>query len=150
MAGTLALAACGTPAYIETENIGQRTTDADQITQYFSGSFFVGPEGGGIYYGDDQSISSINKDTNYLTVGTWSVRALVGGPALCEEVQSHQLKEGNLRHSDVKRTCQIVYLQPDGTAKLDEMGGPIYTFPKPSKRYPDRAHFEKLRKQMGV
>lgn len=148
----LAVAAC-TPGYINTEDLGTRAT-AEQIRAHYSGNSvrYANEFGGKVnieaYFAADGTYKAVFLDRPQVALGTWIVHTALGRNTLNIEARDYFLADGKVIGSSFK-VGAVVYIQPDGTAKLDQMGGGNFTQPKPTRGFPSEARWNSLRRQAG-
>lgn len=149
----LAVAAC-TPGYINTEDLGTRAT-AEQIRVHYSGNSvrYANEYGGKVnieaYFAADGTYKAVFLDRPQIALGTWIVHTALGTNTLNIQAKDYFLVDGKVDVSSFQAGA-VVYIQPDGTANLDQMGGGNFTQPKPRRGFPSEARWNSLRRQAGI
>lgn len=149
----LAFAAC-TPSYINTENFGAVAT-AEQITAHYAGNsvkYANSPDEKPnieTFFGTDGTYKLVSLDDTVFAVGTWKVHTGVGPAKVILQVTQYVLDNGEIFSASDKQAF-IVYIQPNGTAIVDQAGGRNFTQPKPTRGFQAERKWNSLMRQAGL
>ena len=142
----LIVSACS-PSYVNRQNLGTPATIAE-ITEYHSGSYF-GDDTSGAYYSSDGTYRGIGYDGDPF-IGTWEAKKNgLGSTFLFTDTTHYWVKDGKTVSGKLS-AAYVVYLQPDGSAVFDKMGGGNYGVPAPSRQFRTESKFNALRKKLGI
>lgn len=150
-----ALTAAGcTPSYINTQDLGQRATGAE-IKAHYSGKSvrFANEAGGPVntehHYGADGTFKSVHLQEDMFGLGTWRIHSSLGTDKLIVEVTGYFVDRNGVSKASTQASF-VVYIQPDGSAILDQMGSGNFDQPKPRQGFPMASRWNALKRKAGV
>jgi hypothetical protein len=148
----VAVAAC-TPGYINTDDLGAPATAEEIRTRYAGNSIKYANELGGkpnveAYFAPDGTYRMVAMDQPVFGEGTWRVHTTVGSLLLLQTTD-HILEDGQV-FSKPQNLSYAIYIQPDGTAIADQMGGGNFSQPKPTRGFQAQSRWQSLKRQAGL
>lgn len=148
--GFITLSAC-TPGYVNTADLGAVSTPA-AVTAHYAGKSikFTDPEGTvEAYYGADGSWKAVADKGSFFGTGTWRVRSFAGGNQIIIVANGMEKVGGRWKSSGSLNFSGIVYIQPDGTAVVDALGGGNRTQPIPTSGFRYQSRYNRLKQSAG-
>ena len=152
---TAALISAGcTPSYINTEVLGTPATGAE-IKAHLSGKSvrYASTAGGPVdvenYYGANGVFKAVTLDEDAFVLGTWRIHNSLGKDFLLQQYDVFFIENGHVSRGSSTASF-VYYIQPDGTAILDQMGGGNFEQPRPRRGFPAEARWNALKRKAGV
>lgn len=139
------ISACA-PSYVNTEDLGQRASRAE-ILDHYSGnsvSFLSTTE---VYFAPDGTVKLVRQDVPGFAFGKWEI---TNNGLLLITAENYFVADGQVSIGGTTRESSIVYIQPDGTAVLDRLGGRNITEPRPTPGFGAESRFNELRRMAGL
>lgn len=148
------VAAC-TPTYINTEDLGPKAT-AQEIREHYSGNSIRyaiepgGPVNVEAYFAPDGTYKLVALDgTPIFSTGTWQTND-TALPALQIDAQDYFVGSGGTRSRQSPSMLFWVYIQPDGSAQTDLVGGGNFSQPRPKPGFQAEGTYDQLRRAAGL
>ena len=151
----LALTAAGcTPSYVNTQVLGQRATGAEIKAHYSGKSVRFAYQVGGPpetehHFAADGTFKSVHLQENIFGLGTWRIHRLPGTDKLIVKATLYFV-DRNAVSQATTQAAFVVYIQPDGSAILDQMGRGNSEQPKPRPGFPMASRWNALKRKAGV
>lgn len=148
-----ALAAC-TPAYVNTEDFGKPATSTEIAAHYAGKSIRYAnqpnqPVNVEAYLGRDGTYKMVVLDADYFSVGTWRTHDGLGLSQFLIQTTDYWFEDGKVGRA-ARNYGFVVYIQPDGTAYVDLIGGGNFTQPKPTPGFQAEKRFNALARRAGL
>lgn len=146
----IVITAC-TPSYVNRENLGANST-ADEITRHLSGNSILIPNDFGsteLYFGPDGTLKMVALGVPTFGIGTWRVDTAFGSSLLTLEDKVYEIQNDKVVQSRY-RASVTVYIQPNGEAKLDALGGKSYSWARPTPEFQSASRWNSLLRQAGI
>lgn len=149
----MAIAAC-TPNYVNTEDLGAPAT-ADEITSHYSGnSIRYAQEHGGplnteAYFAPDGTYKLVFLDDPIISLGTWQVGTGLL-PTLNIEADDYLVNGGTVDRRSNGVQSFTIYIQGDGGANADMLGGGNFDQPRPVHGFRSEGRWNALARQAGL
>jgi hypothetical protein len=140
-----AISAC-TPSYVNTEDLGQKASRAE-IVNFYSGNSILLGNTTEIYYAPDGTIKLVRLDRPGFAIGTWEA---TNNDTLLVSAVSYLVTDGQVLTGASTREASIVYIQPDGSAILDILGGTNKADPRPTPGFGAENRFNELLQMAGL
>ncbi len=146
----LTISAC-TPGYINTENLGPASTPAEVVAHYSGKSIMLTDSEGSFesYYGADGTWKAVGSKAPFFGTGTWKVRAFAGANQIVILANGKELIDGQWKPTGSLNLTGVVYIQPDGSAVVDQFGSGNRTQSKPTPGFQYQNRYNSLKKSAG-
>lgn len=139
------ISAC-TPTYVNTDSLGEKATRAEIVNFYYGNSVRYGNTTE-IYYAPDGTVKLVRLDVPGFAIGTWEA---TNNDLLLIVATNYLVADGQVSTGASTRQANSVYIQQDGTAVLDRMGGGNTAEPRPTPGFTAESRFNELRRAAGL
>jgi len=149
----VAVAAC-TPSYVNQEDLGAAST-AEQVVAHYSGKSVKYANQRGAkpnieaYFATDGTYKLVSLTDPIFAVGTWEATSGISRVNMVIQAKTYVLSKGKT-FTESNSLPFVVYIQPDGTANADQMGGGNFGQPKPTPGIQAEKRWNSLRRQAGI